>query len=149
MSSSKKQPCSLLSCHHVVSKAKGPCGQQTIFHLIILLRNLSVGFQQNCSFHFLTFIVKHWLNADVNISVCITFLQVSQWGQQTSQKMAKGRIIEVVSSALWGRIHMEIRATVSLTTTFYQLHFFFHSDHQGPLTHTFCFYLFKSKCTFL
>lgn len=70
----------------------------------------------------------------------VAVLKVSQWGQQTSQKMAKGGIIQVVSSVLCGRIHMEIRATVSLTTNFTNLFFF--SDHQGPLTHTFCFYLF-------
>lgn len=66
------------------------------------------------------------LIADVNTSVRVLWMS-RRWRQQTSQSPAKDRIIKVFSSALSGSIHMEIRAAVSLTTTFCQLWFIYFS----------------------
>lgn len=95
-----------------------------LFHSIIWLKKLSGGFRLKCSF-------PHIQQAAMSLlaecwrwhlrTVCVRVLQVSQRGQQTSKRMTKGRITEVVSSALSGRIHMEIRPLFPWQPHFYQL----------------------------
>lgn len=58
---------------------------------------------------------------------------MSQWGQQTSQMSAKGRILEVVSSALLGRIQMEIRPQFP-----WQPHWSLMSSHTHLLVYSRC-----------